>query len=77
MKEKLQAYWQSSLTTLKGIRHAALTISLVIVTGFAIWGIYNVDLRDEYRYVISAATAVMVVFAGSLVVEVLKKIGKE
>lgn len=76
-REKINESKQTILTTLKGVRHAALTISLVIVTAFAIWGIYNVELRDEYRAVISLASAVMVIFAGSLVVEVLKRIGKE
>lgn len=77
LKTTVQDKYQSAVVTFRGITFMALTLSLVVVTGNAIVTLVTQDLRTEYHYLIAIATAVMVVYSGSLLVRVFSKIGKE
>lgn len=77
IKEKTSETVNNVKTTLRGLEHFVLTLSLVGNTGFAIWGLFNIELRQEYKALLAFTTAVMVLFAGYHLVIVMKKLGRE
>lgn len=77
IKAKVTQQWESLVIIGRGIVFTSLVVSLVFITGFAVWARFYVDLPEAVTFMLSVATAVMIVYSGSLLIRVFNKIGKE
>ena len=77
IKATVQEKWDSLVIIGRGIVFTSLVVSLVFITGFAVWARFTLDLPEAVTFMLSVATAVMIVYSGSLLIRVFNKIGKE